>query len=105
MSAFHIAQQPTRVIAAISQGVPKVLSYRLWIAWETGASAPDPGVDPLTKSRLNASAKRRITPFARNEVISHSTSAPKYAIIGATPEASTPLVKPTLIAGKYWSSS
>ena len=69
-------------------------------------SAPEPGVPfPFSRSRLNANANRVITAFAKNAVIIQITCATKYAIIGATPETSTPLVNPTLIAGKYWSSS
>ena len=59
---------------ATSHGVPNVFAYRLWIAAETGVNAPDPGVPlPVRRFRLNASANRRITPFARKQVISHNT--------------------------------
>jgi hypothetical protein len=49
-----------------------------WIAWETGASAPDPRVPfPLTKSNEKANANSVITALLMNAVISQMTCAMK----------------------------
>jgi hypothetical protein len=77
----------------------------LWIAWDTGASAPEPGLPfPLTRSRLNANANSVITAFATKAVISQMTCATKYAIIGRQPRGVDARHARREIAGKYWSS-